>query len=487
MTTDPTPSARGRQFSGKAVLAVVGAISLVMCAIVVILSQRGVTRALDQRSHAPAAFEHEVVESEAHPVADDEPGWWRCGLVISPNATESPNSPGFFEQEIPFFLWLPAPDDDRSAYIRNGYEYIPVDSHSDDNGAELRIDFPHFDSRITATLNERGDYAGQWTKTRPSGDSTMPFYATRKDGRSRTSRFPGGIGRTGASNTDLFDPVSQRWKIDFDQSGPAVGRFHFGAGIVGPEISEQEATGTILTPTGDYRYLAGVLDTAIGIQLIDRLNLSVFDGAHAFLLQANINRKTGAVTGDFYSGATWHETFTATRLAPGEGFDLPDPFSEVALKPGETRLHLPMLDDPKYAGKPVIVEVMGTWCPNCHDANRLLVELYAQRHAEGLEILGLAYEHTEDEARSLKQIDRFKQHIGATWDIIPAGVSDKAKTAATLPALTDIKSYPTTIFLNRDHTVEAIHSGFNGPATGPEYDKTREEFARHIKKILSSK
>ena len=248
-----------------------------------------------------------------------------------------------------------------------------------------------------------------------------------------------------------------------------------------------EVNATIETPTGDYRFLHGSVKHWLGAGANGASwTLSTFDGAHAFLIDAMKRGEfDGTITGTFYSRNTWRETFTATRLAPGEDFDLPDPFSEVSLKPGETRLHLPLLDDPKYAGKPVIVKIMGTWCPNCHDATRLLVELYAEHHDDGLEILGLAYEHTEDEARSLRQIARFKERLGATWDIIPAGVSDKKKTAATLPALTDIKSYPTTIFLNRDHTVEAIHSGFSGPATGAAHQRLRERFESMIETLLA--
>ncbi|MCB9838859.1 MAG: TlpA family protein disulfide reductase [Phycisphaeraceae bacterium] len=492
--TDAPPPAQPRHFSGKAALAVTGLVSLVMCALVVVLSQRDVSKAMDERSDQPASFEPEIIEAAtavyaggAQPVADDEPGWWRCALLIERDDLTEP-------LEIPFHLWTPDEKDSRPGYVRNGAEFLPVSMAWDDDG--LVVDFPHFDSRIDAHFSEDGrSLIGEWTKFRPAGKSTMRFHAQTIDS---VDPFYQPGERSGEVDSIRFNTWSEpvRWRIEFESSGIAKGFFSKGTakavkvpGGIWLPVDTSDIThplrGTILTPTGDYRFLCGE-----AVDYIDIVRwggfLSVFDGAHAFRFDFTGPASHDTISGDFYSGNTWHETFTATRLAPGEDFDLPDPFSEVSLKPGETRLNLPQLDDPKYANKPVIVEVFGTWCPNCHDANRLLVELYNQHHAEGLEILGLAYEHTDDEARSLKQIQRFRDRIGATWDIIPAGVSDKQKTAATLPALTDIKAYPTTIFLNRDHTVEAIHSGFSGPATGADYDRTREEFARHIEKILGS-
>ena len=517
MTDAPTSAGR-RKFSGTSVLVVVGIISVVMCAIVVVFSQRDVSRAMDERSDVAVEFE-EVAQTEAvaQPVADDEAGWWRCALLIE-NESLDDDVPrrGVAQQEIPFFLWIPQPDDSRPAYLRNALEWIEIMAEFDESVGELKIVFPYFDSQITAIATSKAHYQGEWVKFRPSGESRMSFYASRRMAIGYCARCV--FDPTHESRFSVASPpmdVAGSWSMEFADSGIAKGVFQELNHIDGAIQHE----GTILTPTGDYRYLSGSV-------LGQRARFAVFDGAHAFLfvMHEDLERAFGFkprqqfdgieknrdvllaaikerrekwqqnrqpyqvdhLTGHFYSGNHWHETFTATRLAPGEDFDLPDPFSEVSLKPGETRLHLPLLDDPKYAGKPVIVKIMGTWCPNCHDATRLLVELYAEHHDDGLEILGLAYEHTDDLARSLRQIARFKERLGATWEIIPAGVSDKKKTAATLPALTDIKAYPTTIFLNRDHTVEAIHSGFSGPATGEAYEQVRAEFARLVKVILGS-
>ena len=91
--------------------------------------------------------------------------------------------------------------------------------------------------------------------------------------------------------------VAGRWAVDFEQDEePAVAVFR---------QDGRNLAGTFLTATGDYRYLAGTLSG-------DRLRLSCFDGAHAFLFDARL-RDDGSLRGDFWSRDSWHDTWTARR------------------------------------------------------------------------------------------------------------------------------------------------------------------------------
>jgi thiol-disulfide isomerase/thioredoxin len=327
-------------------------------------------------------------------------------------------------------------------------------------------------------LAPNGRYlAGKWLKNRPDGMTSMEFMAF-------PSQDPSDIVPDWPERQT--DPIRFRWAINFDKSGAALGVF-----ATEPredfwkwEAAATRMSGTIVTPTGDYRHISGLYSRQRDELSIE---LSVFDGAHAFLFIAEVDPDTGDLTnGHFYSGNHWHETFTARRLAEGEAFELPDPFSEVSLKPGVTRLGLAKLNEPPYAGKPTIVQIMGTWCPNCHDEAPALVDLYEEYHDDGLQILSLCYEYADDAERSRRQIERFKERHGATWEFVAAGTSDKTKAAATLPALSAIKSYPTTIWINPDGTVRAIHSGFSGPATGEKHTETLEEFERLTREIVEA-
>ena len=71
------------------------------------------------------------------------------------------------------------------------------------------------------------------------------------------------------------------------------------------------------------------------------------------------------------------------------------------------------LTDSRFKNKVVIVQILGSWCPNCMDETNFLVNTYYPKyHSQGVEVVGLAYERTTDFAKSQKTlqqlITRFK-------------------------------------------------------------------------------
>ncbi|MCA9304027.1 MAG: TlpA family protein disulfide reductase [Phycisphaerales bacterium] len=281
----------------------------------------------------------------------------------------------------------------------------------------------------------------------------------------------------------LFDPAltewddfSGRWSVAFESSTDnAIGIFKVS--------STREAIGTFLTTTGDYRYLAGRVDGNL-------MRLSAFDGAHAFLFHAKM-LDDGTIKGDFWSGNWWHETWTAFR---DDDAQLPDAFRETSItdesKLGDmvfkdlegipTRV-LDLLDE--SGAKARVIEVFGTWCPNCADAGRELVDMRA-KYGDDLAVVGLAFEVTEDFDRSVRQVKRYEERMGSDWPILVAGLSDKAKASEALPVLDRVRSYPTLIFLNERNEVEAVYTGFSGPATGDAYTEQRARFEAVIEKLI---
>jgi hypothetical protein len=59
----------------------------------------------------------------------------------------------------------------------------------------------------------------------------------------------------------------------------------------------------------------------------------------------------------------------------------------------------------------------------------------------------------------------------------------KEKASETLSFLNKITAFPTTIFLNREHKVVKIHTGFSGPATGNDYLSFKESTESLIKNL----
>ncbi|MEM7623280.1 MAG: hypothetical protein AAF235_08755, partial [Planctomycetota bacterium] len=234
---------------------------------------------------------------------------------------------------------------------------------------------------------------GVWTIPRNDGPRSIPL-AIRRHGpwdSKPASPFPPLV-LPGAADCSAGDPepFGGRWRVDFSSSDDdAIGEFS-----VDPDTGL--TTGTFRTTTGDYRYLSGSVEGSV-------MRLSTFDGAHAFLFHARMLDHAN-IEGDFWSGDWWHETWTATRAS--DSFELPDAF-ELTTQTGS----LDELGDREFVtldgtarfrdvyepGAPTIIEVFGSWCPNCKDAGTLLKELHAEHGPAGLRIIGMAFERKPPE------------------------------------------------------------------------------------------
>ena len=386
-------------------------------------------------------------------------GTWRAVLT----------SPG---GELPFFLRITRREGVLDAVIANGAERAPASAVSV-VGSSVSIRFDWYDSRIIARISNDGESMdGAWMKTGSTGMAQMPFRATRGD----QARF---LTPVTASHPPFTD-VSGIWKAEFvdsDGKSPARGEFHQDPGT-------SHVAGTFLTPTGDDRYLEGSFENGV-------LRLSTFDGAHAFLFQARA-ANDGTLAGDYWSRNSYHATWTATRTGDS-GAVLPDGWKDVALTNTQGRFQFRFPDlagrvvslrDDRFRGKVVLVNIFGSWCPNCNDEAPLLAAWNRKYRGHGLEIVGLAYELTGDAARDREMVGRFAKRHGIDYTLLLAGVSDKAKASATLPDITRVLAFPTSIFIGRDGKVRKIYSGFAGPGTGAHYAQLRSEIDTLIVTLL---
>ncbi|HVZ93073.1 MAG TPA: TlpA disulfide reductase family protein [Phycisphaerales bacterium] len=402
-----------------------------------------------------------------------ETGKWRAWVEITPNPDPSAESFPFeaAQHRVPFELELARWEGGVKAWLVNAGERIEVPRTTWAEG-QLTISIDYYDSTIEAAVSEDGKtMVGQWKKRRGSDKwGVMPFGATVGE----QPRFPH-FNPPGAHHDSL--PLAKRWRINFaDDPDPAIGIFDFDQnGIV---------TGTILTTTGDYRFLAGVYQSGV-------LLLSAFDGSHAFLIGA-VQHQPGKLKGDFYSGNWAHSTWTAeaddTAALP-EGWSTDTIRKDKSLKDVSVRtldgLSL-TLDDPRVRGeRGTLFALFGTWCPNCLDETRLLAELHEKYSARGVKIVGLAFELTGDETRDRDKVRLYAERFKVPYLLLLAGVSEKSKAAAAMPILERIKAYPTTLFVDRTGTIKSIHTGFSGPATGDEYTKLRAAFEKHIEQLIA--
>jgi len=368
--------------------------------------------------------------------------------------------------ELPFnFKLSPLTNKSYFMTIINGDEGIVVkDVFVEDDSVYIRL--PVYDSEIKAAILD-DTLKGMWINHARKTEKRIPFSAIY----GLDYRF---IKREKAR--ELI--VEGTWEVVFSgiedvDSSKAIGAFIQNGNVV---------TGTFMTSTGDYRYLEG---SVIGNDLF----LSCFDGSHAFLFKAKINPDQ-TLTGDFWSGLHWHELWYAKK---NKDFHLPDPYSLTYLKEGYDRLtfsfpdptgKMVSLDDERFKNKVVIIQIMGTWCPNCLDESTFLSFFYNKNRRRGVEIVALDYEKTEDIEQIKTNITRLKKELKIDYDILIAGEADKKKAAETLPMLNHILSFPTTLFIDRTGAIRKIHTGFTGPATGQYYDRFVKEFSSYVDELL---
>jgi thiol-disulfide isomerase/thioredoxin len=168
------------------------------------------------------------------------------------------------------------------------------------------------------------------------------------------------------------------------------------------------------------------------------------------------------------------------------------------MREGETKLNFRFvstkgdtigIDDARFKNKVVIVQILGSWCPNCMDETAFLSEYYKANRQKGIEIIGLAYERSEDIEAAKKALLPFEKRLDVQYPFLITGVSvsDDKRTEKTLPQIDAIKAFPTTIFIRKDGKVDKIHTGFNGPGTGEYYEEFKKEFNEEISSLLNDR
>jgi thiol-disulfide isomerase/thioredoxin len=335
-------------------------------------------------------------------------------------------------------------------------------------GDSVFIHMPLFDSEFKLKLSQ-GNLTGFWTKHLGVKDASMAFNATPNTSW-RFFQTPG---------TPQYN-VGGRWTAVFGDSAPkdtTVGEF---------QQNGDKVTGTFLTTTGDYRFLEGTVHA-------DSLYLSCFDGGHAYLFTAKINDNNTLGDGKLFAGYSGLDKWDGVR---NENAKLPDAYSLTALKPGYKKIDFTFKDingnpvslsDERFKNKVVIVQISGSWCPNCMDETNFFVSsFYPKYHPKGVEIIVLFYERTTDFSKSQKTLGQLKNHFNVPYPLLITGYTPSGgDPEKSLPMLADFKGFPTTIIVDKKGDVRKIHTGFSGPGTGEYYTQFVDEFDNLIDGLLA--
>ena len=325
----------------------------------------------------------------------------------------------------------------------------------------LKILMPPYDAVIIAKV-ENESLNGRYLKEESGKEA--PFYAKINN----ESKFQ--------SNKKANFSLNGKYKTVFRPENP-----YPGLGVFNQKGNE--VSGTFRKNTGDTRFLSG-------ITFGDSILLSTFDGAHPYLIKAE--KKGDTIFGNLHY---YNDSITEFWMIEDQGYELADSKTLTKLKDGvqsinfnfkDTNGKFVSLNDVQFKNKVVVVQILGTWCPNCLDETQFFLSYIEENPNDDLAFVGLSVEAAKTEEKAMNRIKNMIDKFNIPYPILLAqyGGTDKEKFLKKIPMLENIISYPTTIIIDKSGKVNSIHTGFNGPATGQAYVDYKEDFKTEIKGLL---
>jgi thiol-disulfide isomerase/thioredoxin len=361
--------------------------------------------------------------------------------------------------EIPFRMEFSGEGTNVRGWFFNGDDKVPSTSGHLENGA-LVLAFAHYATELHATLKD-GLLEGEYGSAR----RFYPFKA--KPYVAQPQREASVPAIAGLWEIGVKSPKGESaWRLIVRQSGA-------------------EASSAILRVDGDTGALTGSYRDG-------KFVLSHFSGARPALL--TLTPQSDGTLAVSLTDGRGKSDLVATRPAMARAKGLPeptDPSRHTSVKDPAEPFHFsfPDLngrvvsnDDARFEGKVVIVSIMGSWCPNCHDEAPFLAALYRKYRGDGLEIVAISFE----EAEQLKNPTRLRAFItqyGIEYTVLLAG--EQSELNAKMPQGVNLNCWPTTFILGRDGRVRGVHAGFPGHASGELRTEAEREVTSTVEELLA--
>ena len=373
------------------------------------------------------------------------------------------------ESEVPFNFELKGKDAEHATFtLLNGtrrddfhVQYLGKDS--------IFIKMNTYDAALVARIDNEGQISGEYRSLVPGlRGNALPF--TAEQGKSYRFVEPG---NDVAPAADL----SGKWEFKGFSKEAVPNK------IAILKQTGNKLTGVIMQVTGDSRELEG---TVQGNQFV----LSGFSGPSPKIYRGTIN-EDGTLSGEISQGIYDNLKFTGVKDSKAE---LPDPYKLTALKEGVKKLAFTFPDltgkpvsltDDKYKGKVVIVELVGTWCPNCTDQTVFLSPWFNKNHKRGVEAIAVGFEQKDDLEYGKYTLGKLRDKYHIKYDILFGGLADKRLVADKLPALSKFIAYPTTIIIDRKGEVREIYTGYTGTVTGQYYADYEKKFNKVLDELIA--
>jgi thiol-disulfide isomerase/thioredoxin len=357
---------------------------------------------------------------------------------------------------VPFRFVIEGKQGNIAGVFSNGRDQYRSTKGSFD-GRKLELEFDYYATKLEAVY-EGGELKGQYGRAK-----RLYEFAARPAG-AREER-PGAPEIGGEWEIETISAKGEKaWRLIVEQKGGW-------------------AAASVLRIDGDTGLLSGNFDG-------EKFVLGHFSGARPGLLEIRrggegmlglrlngkdyVARRPEAARAAGLSGPTDAHQFTGVKNA-----NEPLRFSARDLN-GK----LVTESDERFRGKVVLVNITGSWCPNCHDEAPFLADLYRKYRGRGLEIVALDFEEAE-QLEDPARLRAFVKKHGIEYTVLLAGETGEAKEK--LKQAENWNSWPTTFFVGRDGLVKGAHAGFPGVASGKLHEEAKREFVRKVEELLGQR
>lgn len=368
---------------------------------------------------------------------------WFCSLQIQQDTID------FFLEQRPTRIFPP------QYILWNGKESIEL-NHNRIEGDTVICPLSIYDSDLRFPLKTGSSFSGRFVKNdvKPAG-YFLPFSARE-------------ISPDLAKRKSTGKPFLEgRWALELSENG-IVGDTVFGIFTT----SGDSIYSSILSETGDYRFLNG---KQIGA---NQAYVQSFNGAQTY--KFSFDRVGEGISGQFLINRTRKKQIRGwkSEINPlSDGFKKSQGIAGARFSFSGKNLQGQTVNEkmPQFLGKALVVQVLGSWCPNCLDETRFLTEFYAKKPSN-VEFVGLAFERKSDFGYGKGRIETIQNRLNPPYPIWFGGFAHVDSAAKAFPALTAIAAFPTTIFVKANGEVLKVHTGFSGPATGSFFEDWKREF-----------
>lgn len=353
--------------------------------------------------------------------------------------------------------------EDSVFHLLNCEEFFPL-TRSHHSGDTTFFASPLYDAQIGVVLESDTSISGIWKHAKlPGSRATFSAYPL----------ISGGV-LSSDKDFDQFFQVVFRPGSDNSSRAALVVRH-----------DDTRLSGSIMTETGDYRFMEGEIHGPT-------FWLSTFDGSHLYYARGSY-RDNGDITGHFYSRANYPIAFTGFAVhedsleIPSKKTNITPSGSAFSFRALDESGDTLVFDETSFVGKVSLVSLVGSWCPNCHDALNMYAELSKEIQDSAFQVLPVAFEYKSPAAAALKHTTRIFQTLQIPFRPYYGGPANKAAAAQAFGAIDTVHAFPTTIVVGKKGRVRKVFTGFTGPGTRQHYTQARNETRALITALLAEK